>query len=140
MPDAQQHGDLLVRQMWTLSVSQAIKRNLKGGSSSLHYFVSEVIFIYVPIQLLILQLFLPDPVSGHLVMDAAAYKCILSRPLFLHRSFSGPIHGCPLRGGLTVKGYIIHSSQKKRHVILFFTGYFLLWNPSHMMFVVIFRK
>ena len=78
MPDAQQHGDLLVRQMWTLFVSQAIKRNLKGGSSSLHYFVSEVIFIYVPIQLLILQLFLPDPVSGHLVMDAAAYKCILS--------------------------------------------------------------
>lgn len=87
MPDAQQHGDLLVRLMWTLFVSQAIKRNLKGGSSSLHYFVSEVIFIYVPIQLLILQLFLPDPVSGHLVMDAAAYKCILSRPLFLHRSF-----------------------------------------------------
>ena len=87
MPDAQQHGDLLVRQMWTLFVSQAIKRNLKGGSSSLHYFVSEVIFIYVPIQLLILQLFLPDPVSGHLVMDAASYKCILSRPLFLHRSF-----------------------------------------------------
>ena len=87
MPDAQQHGDLLVRQMWTLFVSQAIKRNLKGGSSSLHYFVSEVIFIYVPIQLSILQLFLPDPVSGHLVMDAAAYKSILSRPLFLHRSF-----------------------------------------------------
>ena len=87
MPDAQQHGDLLVRQMWTLFVSQVIKRNLKVGSSSLHYFVSEVIFIYVPIQLLILQLFLPDPVSGHLVMDAASYKCILSRPLFLHRSF-----------------------------------------------------
>ena len=48
MPDAQQHGDLLVRLMWTLSVSQAVKRNLKGGSSSLHHFVSEVIFIYVP--------------------------------------------------------------------------------------------
>ena len=44
MPDAQLHGDLLVRLMWTLSVSQAIKRNLEGGSSSLHYFVSEVIF------------------------------------------------------------------------------------------------
>lgn len=87
MPDTQQHCDLLVRQMWTLSVSQAVKRNLKGASSSLYYFVSEVIFIYAPIQLLILQLFLPDPVSGHLVMDAAAYKCILSRPLFLRRSF-----------------------------------------------------
>lgn len=87
MPDAQQHGDLLVRQMWTLSVSQAIKRNLERESSSLHYFVSEVIFIYAPIQLFILQLFLPDPVSGHLVVDAASYKLILSQPLFLHRSF-----------------------------------------------------
>ena len=48
MPDAQQHGDLLVRQMWTLFVSQAIKRNLKGGSSSLHYFVSEVILFMYP--------------------------------------------------------------------------------------------
>lgn len=76
MPDAQQHGDLLVRQMWTLSVSQAItsKRNLEVGSSSLHYFVSEVIFIYAPIQLLIFSLFLPDPISGLLVMDAASCK------------------------------------------------------------------
>lgn len=72
MPDAQQHGDLLVRLMWTLSVSQAVKRNLKGGSSSLHHFVSEVIFIYVPIQLLILQLFLPDPVSGHCLGDGCS--------------------------------------------------------------------
>lgn len=76
MPDAQQHGDLLVRQMWTLSVSQAItsKRNLEVGSSSLHYFVSEVIFIYAPIQLLIFSLFLPDPISGLLVMHAASCK------------------------------------------------------------------
>lgn len=80
MPDAQQHGDLLVRLMWTPSISQAIiiKRNLEGGSSSLHYFVSEVIFIYAPIQLLILQLFLHDPVSGQFVMDAVSYKPILS--------------------------------------------------------------